>query len=337
MALVDTGSNASMMQETVVPPEVKTTAAEKVINGIGSDQIVPRGAVELAPNIGGLQPRRSPFLIVAEDAIHYPIILVASFFKTNHIAINLKMKRLSRCLGVGRWELYLPSATEPLQAVVRDVPIYAAQQTSVSKTKSQLVPIVVDHDYEWLKDMQEVDYYYDGRLSEKLKGKVKGRESVLSLVDGMQVMIHKISEGQRETDRIEKGDFVGTISTIVEVTPEEESWPADGKAIVEKSVDLRHLTEENRQRAKEMMSQRAEVFSLNDKDFCKTKLTEHKIKLHDTTPICHKPRRFPVPLASEIEKQCDELTSLDILEKSRSPWNAPIVPLRKKTAPLGFA
>ena len=330
LALVDTGSNASMIQETLVPLDVRTTTVEKVISGIGSDQIVPRGAVELAPSIGGLQLRRSPFLVVAEDAIQYPIILGASFFKTNHITINLKMKRLSGCLGVGHWELYFPSATGPLQTVVRNVPIYAAQQTRVSKAESQLVPVVVDRNYEWLKGAQEVNYYYDGRLSDKLKGKVKGREGVMSLVGAMQVMVHKSSEGQRETDFIKEGDFVGTISTIVEVTPEEESWPADGEVVVEKSVDLSHLAEENRQRVKEMMGQQNEVFSLNDKDFCKAKLTKHKIELHDTTPICQKPRRFPAPIAREIEKQCEELTSLDILEKSRSPWCAPIVPLRKK-------
>ena len=49
-----------------------------------------------------------------------------------------------------------------------------------------------------------------------------------------------------------------------------------------------------------------------------------------TTPIRQRPRRFPEPVAQKIERQCEELRELDIIEYSRSPWSSPVVPVRKK-------
>ena len=63
-------------------------------------------------------------------------------------------------------------------------------------------------------------------------------------------------------------------------------------------------------------------------------MTKHIINLSDETPICQKVRRYPPPVAEEIESQCQELNSLDIIEPSISPWSSPIVPIRKKDGSL---
>ena len=63
-------------------------------------------------------------------------------------------------------------------------------------------------------------------------------------------------------------------------------------------------------------------------------LTKHRIELFEDTPIRQKPRRFPPPIAEEIERQCCELLDLDIIEYSHSPWSSPVVPIRKKDGSL---
>ena len=61
-----------------------------------------------------------------------------------------------------------------------------------------------------------------------------------------------------------------------------------------------------------------------------TTVTSHKINLSNDTPIYQRPRRFPQPVAEELERQCQELNEADIIEPSISAFSSPIVPVRKK-------
>lgn len=79
-----------------------------------------------------------------------------------------------------------------------------------------------------------------------------------------------------------------------------------------------------------MMQQFKSVFSSGESDIGHASVTNHKIRLTDQTPIYQRPRRFPRPINDEIERQCQELNALDIIEPSMSPWSSPIVPVRKK-------
>ena len=78
-----------------------------------------------------------------------------------------------------------------------------------------------------------------------------------------------------------------------------------------------------------MVSQVSSVFSTSEFDVNAAAVTAHTIHLNDTTPVYQRPRRLPEPVNAEIERQCKELESMDIIEKSESPWSAPVVPLRK--------
>jgi hypothetical protein len=78
------------------------------------------------------------------------------------------------------------------------------------------------------------------------------------------------------------------------------------------------------------MNRYKSVFSSGDMDIGLACVTEHKIKLTDETPIFQRPCCFPLPVADKIERQCQELNSLDIIEPSSSPWSSPVVPVRKK-------
>ena len=51
--------------------------------------------------------------------------------------------------------------------------------------------------------------------------------------------------------------------------------------------------------------------------------------LTDDTPIYQHPRHIPLPVAREIEEQCEELERLGMLEESVNLWNSWIMPVRK--------
>ena len=62
----------------------------------------------------------------------------------------------------------------------------------------------------------------------------------------------------------------------------------------------------------------------------KTLLGMHAIKLANETPIKEPPRRVPLFKRKVLEEEIDKLEQKGIIEKSCSPWSAPIVLVQKK-------
>ena len=92
--------------------------------------------------------------------------------------------------------------------------------------------------------------------------------------------------------------------------------------------------QQQQQIVKSRLSYVKEVFSRNPDDIGCAGVTKHRIELYDDTPIRQKPRRFPEPVAREIERQCEDLRRLNVLDYSKSPFSAPIVPIRKKNGQI---
>ena len=58
------------------------------------------------------------------------------------------------------------------------------------------------------------------------------------------------------------------------------------------------------------------MLSSGDGDVGLANVTKHTTNLTNDTPIYQRPCRFPPPIADEIERQGQELNSLDIIEPS---------------------
>ena len=84
----------------------------------------------------------------------------------------------------------------------------------------------------------------------------------------------------------------------------------------------------------ELLLSKSHVLSTCDEDIGQLGIGQHRIKLSDCTPVYMKPRRFPDPVTQEIDKQVHELLTNDIIEPSCSPYNSPIVPVRKPDGSL---
>ena len=84
----------------------------------------------------------------------------------------------------------------------------------------------------------------------------------------------------------------------------------------------------------DLLVSKSQVLSTCDEDIGQLNIGQHRMKLSDCTPIYMRPRRFPDPVTQEIDKQVLELVSNDIIERSCSPYNSPIVPVRKPDGSL---
>ncbi|CAH1723231.1 unnamed protein product [Aphis gossypii] len=62
----------------------------------------------------------------------------------------------------------------------------------------------------------------------------------------------------------------------------------------------------------------------------KIKNYECKIKLKNNTPICVKPYPIPVSKQEAVNKEVEKMLKMGIIERSRSPYSIPVVPVFKK-------
>ena len=172
-------------------------------------------------------------------------------------------------------------------------------------------------------------FYSDDGIDKRLAGKVRGLSGVMGEETKSVLVLSSESSSQ-----IRKGHVVGKISTVLELPDDNDG---DGVGAEEgntndplSQVNLTELNPHEQAKVFDMLQRVRSVFSTGEFDIGHANVTEHVIRLSDDTPIYQRPRRFPPPVASEIERQCEELQALDIIEPSMSPWNSPIVPIIKK-------
>ena len=94
------------------------------------------------------------------------------------------------------------------------------------------------------------------------------------------------------------------------------------------------ISASDRNKIYEMFKDVQDVFSKKEGEVGKANVQPHVIELTDNTPVWQHPRRFPEPVDMEIERQCEELLSLDIISYSNSRWSSPVVPVRKHDGQL---
>ncbi len=85
-----------------------------------------------------------------------------------------------------------------------------------------------------------------------------------------------------------------------------------------------------------MIKKFKDVFASNPKKPSLVKNMEHRIVTGDAQPIRQKPRRIPQAWDNEKNKQVKEMLDNEIIRPSSSPWNAPIILVKKKDNSLRF-
>ena len=95
----------------------------------------------------------------------------ALFFKVENITINFNSRRVAGIAERGAWEMYPPTREE-----VRQNPIFVAQTVILDKFHPQLLPAMVASCFTWIPNKNIADYYYDGQIGTRRKGKVVEKE-----------------------------------------------------------------------------------------------------------------------------------------------------------------
>ena len=330
-ALVDTGAAVSLISDKLVA-ELGLTYVPLTgdMNVIGHNTINTIGSIKLPVWIKGIPMVASDFLVVSSDLqITSSCVLGVSFMRSNNVKICPHKRTLVKHIeDKGEIEIHLNENGKPVRVLYCNMRCYANKDIKLEPNRVTSVSVSFAVPF---ASPDHLLMYSDDDIDSKFKDKVAG----ISGVTNSSNKVILLSSSSDAPIHVKKGNILGSIFSVVEI-PSLDEVPSDLLSDDEfKSIlKLPELSNEEKNKVLSEMKQFRSVFSKGDTDLGLANVTKHVINLSDKTPICQKSRRFPRPLAEEIEKQCEELNSLDIIESSISPWSAPIVPIRKKDGAL---
>ena len=102
-------------------------------------------------------------------------------------------------------------------------------------------------------------------------------------------------------------------------------------------IPIGELTEQQHQQLISLLGQCHEGFSTGPLDLGCTQVIEHKIVLTDDKPVYKRPHRIEHHKRDELDKDINDMLAAGVIEPSNSPYNSPLVLLRKKSGELRIA
>ena len=252
------------------------------------------------------------------------LFLGIDWLRANKIVLSLKSKILTKHFGNKQSvEFHLNDSGNVGQTLYANIKCFALENVDIARGTTSKVPIYFSVP---LVEPCQMLLYSNDLIEPKLCDKARGLNGV---ADTPLKSILCIASDR--TANIKEGQIVGNVSSVVELPAvSDDNVKIINDLELVDHVKLPELKEGERRKVYDVLERVKGVFSVSEFDLGHANVTEHVIKLTDNTPIYQRPRRFPPPMADEIERQCRELHSLDIIEPSISPWNSPIVPIMKK-------
>lgn len=136
----------------------------------------------------------------------------------------------------------------------------------------------------------------------------------------------EVSVGQADAEGLEEGS-VGNLSN------EDEPYTERAARLLEQlEMRVDHLTPEQQEQLKDVVTQHADVFALDSSELG----TTHSIDTGDHYPIRQPLRRTPFALRSKVDEMVQEMLEQGVVVPSRSPWASPVVLVRKKDGGVRF-
>ena len=99
---------------------------------------------------------------------------------------------------------------------------------------------------------------------------------------------------------------------------------------------LESWTEQNKERALNLLGEYHDIFALEDGEMGCTKAAEHKIEVTDQKPFKERPRNIPSGLLDEVKDHLNHMLDVGAIKPSKSVWSNAMVLVQKKDGGLWF-
>ena len=111
------------------------------------------------------------------------------------------------------------------------------------------------------------------------------------------------------------------------------------KKILVKKLELLGLeswTEENKERALNLLAEYHDIFTLEDGEMGCTEATKDKIKVTNPKPFKERLRNIPSGLLEEVKDHLDHMLDVGVIKPSKSAWSNAVVLVQEKDKGLTF-
>ena len=96
------------------------------------------------------------------------------------------------------------------------------------------------------------------------------------------------------------------------------------------------LSANEQNRLRHLVADYSRIFAANPRKPTVVTTMEHRIITDDSQPIRRKPYRIPYAWNSEVNDQIQQMLNNDIIRPSSSPWNSPVILVKKKDNSMRF-
>ena len=99
---------------------------------------------------------------------------------------------------------------------------------------------------------------------------------------------------------------------------------------------LESWTEENKERAINLLAEYHDIFALEDREMGCTEAAEHKIEVTDPKPFKERLRNIPSGLLKEVKDHLDHMLDVGAIKPGKSAWSNAVILVQKKYGGLRF-
>ena len=312
-ALLDTGSGTSIidygtLRKIGLDNLIDQTCAKSLINASG-DPMKILGSVDISVTIPGSQPRNQVFQVL--DTVTYSNILLGRDFMKQFGKVKFNFDK--NTIELGELSITGLSTTNNHVRLCENTTI-PARSEKVLFVKCSTINALLEGDFE-------------PKMVPNITGVYVTRNRIIPNIDGLfPVTVLNVTTSDIQ---LKSRKLMGFIQPTSETVSHTSSCKND-------DFDINDITLSNKLSATEtsqlesLITDYKDVFATNPSKPKRTDLLEHKIVTHDALPVNHKPRRIPVAWEKDVDEQVSEMLNNDIIRPSYSPWNAPVILVKKK-------
>ena len=341
-ALVDSGADTSMIgqefAQAAVPKETSHKGYFGTITQAGGQKIQVNTQAEVSFSIQTLQFIQ-PMLVI--PGLIYQVVLGRDFCCQHKTVLDDK----TGVFRVSSLEIPLPTYAELRPQRAR---VLTCSSVTIPAKSQTLVQVDVEIPDGGVKVTREVSW--QGVLEPQPVGnKQEWRiPRVVTVVTSEAKVPVQIANIGSETVTIPPGTEIGLLYSIQENgrgmydVPDTSAASAEvdegtiDELMKELKLESAVLSKAGKASLRQLVMEFSDVFSKSEADIGKTTLLQHQIETGDAPPVRQRPRRIPINLREEVERQKEKMLEEGIVEESSSPWCSPIVLAKKKDGSFRF-
>jgi transposase InsO family protein len=322
LLLVDTGADISLLKPTNLDKDGTYNPDGKVkVKGVDGSVIETLGTVRTVVRAEFLKIPFTFQLVNKQVDIPCDGILGRDFLE--HAGAQICYASGTLTFGTGRGQV-----SKPLSPISAESQTKRVRRLVLPGRAELIVKLPVrdgTHVWEGVTEKQEIQkgVYLAGAMT-----KVQAGYAITSIANTNSEEV-EIEEPELEVTEIVQKGREGTCE-------KGRKKGVDRAKEVLKRLSLDHLNDEERQQIEKICTDYHDIFHLQDEVLTSTPVVQHEIRLEPgTQPVNIKPYRLPEAQKQEARRQVEELKRGGIIEESNSPWNSPLLVVKKKADASG--